>query len=136
MLIVFFNSFVMKKFLLGIHHLGSPSGEKIDWLAAASALTGCQVRESRSLFRDTATVLARLCKWHQLLCPAGVALLQASPACLSLVLGFRAVLSLLLRQPQTCRCALLLTTLSPAVKSRHQTVGKINGTCKLRALKY
>lgn len=37
---------------------------------------------------------------------------------------------------QTCRCALLLTTLLPAVKSRHQIVEKIIGTCKLHALKY
>lgn len=126
----------MKKLPLGGHHLGSPSGEKTDWPAAASALRGSQVSGSHGPFRDMATVPAWLRKQHQLLCPAGVALPQASPACLSLVLGFVAVLLLLLRQPQTCRCALLLTTLSPTVKIRHQTAGKINGTCKLRVLKY
>lgn len=92
-------SFVMKKLLFDIHHLGSPSGEKTDW----PALAGCQVNGSHSPFRDMATVSTWLCKWHQLLCPAGLALLQASPACLSLVLGFEAA--------QTHRCTLLLTTL-------------------------
>jgi len=92
----------MKKLLLGIHHLGFPSGEKTDWPVAASALMSCQASRSRGPFRDMATVPAQLHKRHQLLCPSGVALLQASPACLSLVLGFIAVLSPLLRQPETC----------------------------------
>lgn len=114
---LFFSSFVMKKLLLGIYHLCS-SRERTDWLAAASALTSCQVSESPGPFRDTATVPAWLHRGQRLPCPAGMALLQALSTCLSLILGFVAVLSLILRQPQNCRCALLLTTLLPSVNTR------------------
>lgn len=58
---------MMKKLLLGIHHLGSTSGEKTDWPAAASALVCCQVCGSHGPFRDRATVPAWLSERHRLL---------------------------------------------------------------------
>lgn len=122
-----------EKLLFGVGHLGCPSGKQ----AEPQQHFYCQQLSGRQLLWLLGT--------QHCACPA----LPAAPA-LPCSCGFLCACQAALlwswavwlfyccfsASLQTCRCALLSTTLLPAVKSRHQIVEKIIGTCKLHALKY
>lgn len=116
-LIDFFSSFVTKKLLFGVCHLGFPSGEKTTPPAALPVSLGCQVSSSHGCSGDKA-----LCLSGSASSISSVLLMQLSHVlCQAALLGpgfFCCFVAAFSASLQTRRCALLLTTLLPAVKTR------------------